>query len=89
MNVKRALLSTNENTPKYTLKNQPNKQSLSQDRLKDWITFQSLPLRNLQKQILKCNLSVIITVPLTKLGGFLNDFCMKRGKNLSLRQQFP
>ncbi|KAK8631281.1 hypothetical protein V6N13_080036 [Hibiscus sabdariffa] len=47
MNLKRLVSVTfNENTPKYTFKNQPNKQSLSQDRLKDWIAFQSLLLRN-------------------------------------------
>ena len=34
MNLKRALLSTDINSSKYTLKNQPNKHSLSQDRLK-------------------------------------------------------
>ncbi|KAK9016160.1 hypothetical protein V6N11_007240 [Hibiscus sabdariffa] len=57
MNLKRLVSVTfNENTPKYTFKNQPNKQSLSQDRLKDWIAFQSLLLRSLQKQILNCNL---------------------------------
>ncbi|XWS58184.1 hypothetical protein CRYUN_Cryun08bG0013000 [Craigia yunnanensis] len=35
MNLKRALLSTDINSSKYTLKNQPNKHSLSQDRLKE------------------------------------------------------
>ncbi|XVE63010.1 hypothetical protein DITRI_Ditri06bG0165400 [Diplodiscus trichospermus] len=35
MNLKRALLSTDINSSKCTLKNQPNKHSLSQDRLKE------------------------------------------------------
>ncbi|XP_022745411.1 protein ALWAYS EARLY 2-like isoform X2 [Durio zibethinus] len=35
MNLKRALLSTDINSSKYTLKSQPNKHSLSQDRLKE------------------------------------------------------
>ncbi|KAL4309675.1 hypothetical protein GQ457_01G037240 [Hibiscus cannabinus] len=35
MNLKRGLLSTDKNTPRYTLENQPNKQSLSRDRLKE------------------------------------------------------
>ncbi|KAK8585645.1 hypothetical protein V6N13_050618 [Hibiscus sabdariffa] len=34
MNLKRALLSTDKSTSRYTLENQPNKQSLSEDRLK-------------------------------------------------------
>lgn len=34
MNLKRALLSTDINSPNYTLANQPNKDSLSQDGLK-------------------------------------------------------
>ncbi|KAK8651534.1 hypothetical protein V6N13_141134 [Hibiscus sabdariffa] len=35
MNLKRALVSRDPNSPKYTLENQPNKHSLSQDRLKE------------------------------------------------------
>ncbi|KAK8499509.1 hypothetical protein V6N12_011594 [Hibiscus sabdariffa] len=32
-------------------------------------------------------MQLVIIVPLTNLGGFLNAFCMKRGRKLSLRQQ--
>ncbi|KAL4339921.1 hypothetical protein GQ457_08G009640 [Hibiscus cannabinus] len=35
MNLKRALVSRDTNSPKYSLENQPNKHSLSQDRLKE------------------------------------------------------
>ncbi|XP_021282350.1 protein ALWAYS EARLY 2 isoform X3 [Herrania umbratica] len=38
MNLKRALLSTDRSSSKCTLKNQPNKQSVTQDRLKEQLS---------------------------------------------------
>ncbi|KAK8585644.1 hypothetical protein V6N13_050617 [Hibiscus sabdariffa] len=105
MNLKRGLLSTD--TPRYTLENQPNKQSLSQDRLKEklsschliWLedcallngfTVLLVALGKLVsiptvKKFAETNftMQLVITAPSANLGGFLNSFCLKRGKNLN------